>query len=244
MEEFGSATFGQLYSNNYDQEHDPGTTTESVEFLARLCEDADQVLELAIGTGRIALPLMERGIRVHGIDASIEMLDQLKAKPAGVEIPVTLANMADFSLTERFDFAYLVFNTLFNLTSQEQQMACFRRVAKHLNPGGAFLIETIVPKLELFKNHQYTKTDQVGFAEVRIEAARHDPVHQVIECQRIHIDTSGTSLTPFIYRYAWPQEIDLMAKLAGFTREHRWGDWQGGEFTAHSPMHVSLYRKG
>lgn len=243
MDKYESDTFGVLNAANYDQEHDPGTTAASVALLAELCEGAGTVLELAIGTGRVALPLAARGIRIHGIDASPAMLEVLHNKPGSDQLTTSIADMADFDLPQKFDFAYLIFNTLFNLKTQAAQVSCLQHVARHLNPGGRFLIETIVPDLSGFHDGQYVKTDELSFDDLRIEAATHDPISQRIECQRVHFTQAGVTLKPFVYRYAWPAEIDLMAQLAGLRLEQRWGDWQRGAFTGTSPMHVSLYRK-
>ena len=185
MDDYVAATFGVLNAAHHDAEHDPGTTDETVEFLYPWAS-AGKTLELAIGTGRIALPLHLRGCEVYGIDASQAMLDGLAAKQQGQEIPVTVADMAAFQLPHQFHFAYLVFNTLFNLTSQADQVACFKNTAQHLEPGGYFLIETLIPDLSWFQNGQYVRTRDVTVDSVMLEAATHDPLTQVIEFQLRH----------------------------------------------------------
>jgi SAM-dependent methyltransferase len=243
MDRFDIRAFGELNAENYDVEHDPGTTDQCVALIAELA-GPDRVLELAIGTGRIAIPLSKLGFLVDGIDASPAMLEKLKAKQADAPtIETTVADMANFNLDRTYDFAYLVFNTLLNLTSQAAQVACFQNTAQHLNSGGRFLVETIVPDIAVFTDNQYLRTDEVSFNDVRIEAATHDPVSQLVECQRIRISAEGTSVKPFVYRYAWPSEIDLMANLAGLKLVDRWGDWQRGPFTPDSAMHISVYEK-
>lgn len=242
MKDYGPATFGELHADTYDLNHDPGTTKASVDFLAEL-SGGGKVLELAIGTGRVAVPLAERGVRVHGLDASDKMLARLKEKPGGKDIPVTVADMADFALGETFDFSFLIFNTLFNLTSQEAQLKCFENVARHLNPGGKFLVEAFVPDLAQFRDGKSFRPRHVGTGSVVLEVASHNPVEQRIDYQRIHLAEEGTRLVPLPMRYAWPQEIDLMARLAGLELEDRWGGWDGAAFTAVSDMHISLYRK-
>ena len=246
MDQFDIKAFGELNAENYDVEHDPGTTDECVALIAQLAA-TDRVLELAIGTGRIAIPLSNLGFLVDGLDASPAMLAKLEEKISGKQnaqiIETTVADMANFNLLRTYDFAYLVFNTLLNLTSQAAQVACFRSVAQHLNSEDRFQVEAIVSDIAVFNGHQYLRTDEVSFNDVRIEAATHDPVTQLIECQRIRISAEGASVKPFVYRYAWPSEIDLMANLAGLTLVERWGDWQRSPFTAESHMHISVYQK-
>lgn len=246
MEEFGPETFGALYATDYDERQDPGTTDESVELLAQLIGDG-RTLELAIGSGRVAVPLATRGIDIHGIDASQEMLDVMYAKPGSQAITSNISNFADVNIVSeveaQFDFVYLVFNTIVNLTSQDEQVRCFENVAKHLNPGGAFLVETFVPDLRQFKDHQYARTQELDFGSATLDLAKHDPVNQVIEFQRVVLSNDKVEMRPLPIRYVWPQELDLMARLAGLTLESRWGDWRRGAFTKNSGMHVSLYRK-
>jgi len=242
MEGFNPTTFGALNAEDYDDLHDPGTTDIAVDLIARL-SGSGRILELAIGTGRIALPLVARGHDVSGIEASTEMVAKLRDKPGGADIPVVIGDMADVAVEGPFDHVFLVFNTLFNLTSQQAQLRCFRNVAKRLVPGGSFLIETFVPDFSGFSEGQRTRTKRLTKDEVWLEAAMHDPVQQMIEFQRIRINEAGTKLVPLPMRYAYPSEIDLMAQMAGLDLEDRWGGWQGEPFTAASTMHVSVYRK-
>ena len=241
MKNYGPATFGELNAADYDRLHDPGTTDDAVAFLKELA--SGKVLELAIGTGRIALPLARGGLDVYGIDASPDMLAKLKEKCGNEDIPTRIANMADFNLADTFDFAYLVFNTICNLTTQEQQASCFASVSRHLNPGGAFLVETTLPDLEGFTNNQRTRTRHVGFDSAALEAATHDRSTQRIDYQIIRYTAEGTRLTPLPTRYIWPSEMDLMARLAGMELEERWGFWDKRPFDKNSTMHISLYRK-
>lgn len=242
MKDYGPGTFGELNAADYDALHDPGTTEAAVALLADLA-GSGRTLELAIGTGRVALPLAERGIAIEGVEASPEMVANLRAKPGGEGIPVAIGDMADVPVEGAFDFVFLIFNTLFNLTSQEAQLRCFANVAKHLAPGGAFLVEAFVPDVAQFSDGRSLKPVHLDFRSLTLEAAIHDPVTQVIEYQYIRMTPDGTRLTPLPMRYAWPAEIDLMAKLAGLERESRWGGWDRSAFTAKSDMHVSLYRK-
>lgn len=242
MEGFTASTFGELNAAEYDALHDPGTTAESVRLISELA-DGGSIFELAIGTGRIALPLAALGHQVSGIEGSPEMVEILRRKPGGDALDVMIGDMADFDIEGPFDHAILVFNTLFNLQTQEDQIRCFRNTAKCLAPGGSFLIETFVPDLSGFRDGQRTTTKRLDKSSVWLEAALHDPVRQTFEFQRIRITEQGTRLVPLPMRYAWPSEIDLMARLAGLTLEHRWGGWDRRPFDASSRMHVSVYRK-
>lgn len=242
MKIFEPSTFGELYAEDYDALHDPGTTDEAVKLLAGLSGNG-RVLELAIGTGRIALPLANCGLDVHGIDGSPEMVEKMRLKAGGDSIPVSIGDYAEVEVEGVFELVFLVFNTLFNLRSQEDQIRCFANVAEHLSEDGVFLVETFVPDVAQFDDDQYLRTQQVGFEVARLDAAVHDPVRQVIEYQRVHISSDGIRMNPLVMRYAWPTEIDLMARLAGLELKDRWGDWNRSPFTRTSKMHVSVYGK-
>jgi SAM-dependent methyltransferase len=242
LKEFNSTTFGELYAEHYDARHNPLDTQTSIDLLAELIKGR-KTLELAIGTGRRALPLAARDHDIHGLEVSPEMVTILREKQTDVDIPVTIGDMSDFALGLRFGFAFLVFNTIFNLTSKQAQLSCFQCTTDHLDDGGHFLVETFVPNFEDYKKHQELSVKDLQFGSVLLEAIKHDPVEQLLEYQRIHIDNKGTRLHPLAMRYAWPSEMDLMAKLAGLELDARWGDWDKSPFTAQSEMHVSLYRK-
>lgn len=242
MKGFGPATFGELNAEEYDALHDPGTTEACVDLIAELAGDGD-VLELAIGTGRIALPLAERGLRISGFDASPEMLKILEGKPGGSNIETWIADMASFDLERKYDFAFLVFNTLYNITAQKDQVACFQQVANHLRPGGRFLVEAFMPNRESFENNQAVRTKHVSFDSVWLEAVQHDPVAQTLNYQRIRITETGTQLKPLPMRYVWPAELDLMAQIAGLRPVAHWGGWQKQPLTASSDMYVIVYEK-
>ncbi len=243
MKEFGPSTFGDLNADEYDALHNPGTTEDSVELISELAGKGD-ILELAIGTGRMAFPLAERGHKVSGFDASPAMLDILKSKPGGESIQTWVADMASFDLGRQFDFAFLVFNTLYNLTTQEDQVRCFQQVAQHLKPGGHFLVEAFMPSREQFENDQAVRTKHVGFDRVWLEAVQHDAVKQSLNYQRIRIGPEGTQLKPLPMRYVWPSELDLMARLAGLTPIARWGGWQKQPLASSSPFYVIVYQRG
>jgi SAM-dependent methyltransferase len=211
-----------------------------VDFLAALAGDRP-ALELGIGTGRVALPLGERGVAVHGIDLSVAMVGQLRAKPGGAEIPVVIGDFATASAGSGFGLAYLVFNTIGNLTTQAEQVACFRNVAHHLEPGGHFVIEVEVPGVvglangETFRPFAVTD-DHVGFDE-------YDVATQSLVSHHFYRDGDGwrRGYTPF--RYAWPAELDLMAQLAGLSLAERWGDWDRSAYNRGSTKHISVWRK-
>jgi SAM-dependent methyltransferase len=242
MRNYGPETFGELNADEYDLLHNPGTTEAAIELLSEFALPG-RTLELAIGTGRVALPLAERGCRIEGIEASPLMVEKLRQKPGGHGIPVTIGDMSEVKADGMFDFVFLIFNTLYNLTSQAAQVNCFRNAASMLAPGGAFLIEAFVPDLSQFHDHRSVKPRHVGFSSLALEAAVHDPTTQRIDYQVLRVTSEGTKLTPLPMRYAWPQETDLMAQLAGMDLETRWGGWDKSDFTANSQMHISVYRK-
>ncbi|MEO0882370.1 MAG: class I SAM-dependent methyltransferase [Pseudomonadota bacterium] len=242
MKGFGPDTFGSLYADEYDDLHNPGTTEASVDLIAELAGDV-AMLELAIGTGRMALPLAGRGFDVSGLEASPEMVTKLREKPGGRTIPVMMSDMADFQTDQSYGFAFLVFNTLFNLTSQHAQIGCFGSVSKCLTPGGQFLVETFVPNLARFQDNRDVTVSKLDKNSVWLEAVTHDPVEQTLSYQRIRYTPDGVKIAPLVMRYAWPAEMDLMARLARLELKHRWGGWQREPFTAHSEMHVSVYEK-
>jgi len=242
LKDYGPRTFGELNAEDYDALHDPGTTDSAVDLLTDLAR-GQRTLELAIGTGRIALPMVGRGCKIEGIEASPEMIAKLREKSGGAEIPVTMGDMSEITAEGRFGFIFLIFNTLFNLTNQEAQLRCFRNAADMLEPGGAFLVEAFVPDITQFRDHRSMKPKHLDGHSLTLEAAIHDPVAQLVEYQYLRFTSQGVRMTPLPMRYAWPSEIDLMARLAGLEPESRWGGWDRCPFTAESRMHVSVYRK-
>ena len=189
------------------------------------------------------MPLKARGFDICGFDASPDMLELLKQKPGGEEIETWTADMADFSVDRHFGFAYLVFNTLYNLTTQDAQVRCFQCVANHLEPGGQFLVEAFMPNRERFQDNQAVRTKHVSMDTVWLEAAQHNPVTQTIDFQRLRITEDGTKLMPLAMRYVWPSELDLMAALAGLEPIEKWGGWNKQSLTASSDMYVALYQR-
>jgi len=243
VREYGTRTFGELNAERYDTMYEQimaKETRDSVEALAELA-GGGKVLELAIGTGRVALPLAARGLEVQGIEASEAMVAKLREKPGGRAIPVEIGDMAEVRVKGAFDLIYLVFNTIFNLTTQEAQVRCFHNAARHLNAAGVFVVETVVPDLSGFADGQRMKGSWARMDSVRFEIAIHDPVLQTVAFQRIVINESGTRMVPHFMRYAWPSELDLMAQLAGLERRERWAWWDRSPFTAESKSHVTVY---
>jgi len=243
VKEYGIRPFGELNAERYDALYEDAMakeTGDSVETLAELAAGG-KVLELAIGTGRVALLLAARGLAVQGIEASEEMVAKLRQKPGGRDIPVAIGDMSEVRLNDTFDLIYLVFNTIFNLTTQEAQVRCFQNAARHLNEGGQFVIETVVPDLFGYEDGQRMKGSWVRIDSARFEIAIHDAVLQTVAFQRIVITDEGTQITPHFMRYAWPSELDLMAQLAGLERRERWAWWDRSPFTADSKSHVTVY---
>jgi SAM-dependent methyltransferase len=236
------AFYGDRWAAVYDDHHEQIDPGPAVEFLAGLAGDG-RVLELAIGTGRVALPLAARGISVEGVDASAAMVERLRAKPGGESIPVTVGDMAEVPVSGRFRLVYLVVNTLFGLLSQERQAQCFGNVARALEPGGMFVIECFVPDLARFDRDQRVQARSVTGNSAVIEVSRHDKVQQRITSQVITIDGEGMQLRPVVIRYSWPAELDLMAGQAGLRLAARYADWDRGPFSSASSSHISVYQR-
>ena len=245
MKDFQESTYGDRIAEVYDELYgslaSPALLDPMVDVLADLAGGGG-ALELGIGTGRIALPLAVRGVEVHGIDASVAMVDKMRRKPGGDRIPVTLGDFADVEADRCFSLVYVVFNTFFALLSQEAQVRCFGNVASRLSDGGVFLVEAFAPDLTRFERGQNIQAGIVETDQVSIHLSRHDVVAQTVATSHMYIAESGVHLYPVKLRYVWPSELDLMARLAGMRLRSRWGDWQGGPFTASSTNHVSVYK--
>ena len=242
MADYDETTYRERIADVYDSLPEvPTDTDEAVALLAELA-GSGRVLELGIGTGRLALPLQARGIKVEGIDSSAAMVEKLRTKPGGRAIPVTMGNFADLKVDGRFSLIFVAFNTFFALLTQEDQLRCFASVAAHLEPQGGFVIEAFVPDLTRFDRGQRLQAMEVEMERVRIDLARHDPIGQQIVAQHVVITETGTRFNPVRLRYCWPSELDLMARLAGLRLENRWGGWLRQLFGAGSGKHISLYR--
>ena len=218
----------------------PSVVDPTVDFLFELAGQGD-VLELAIGTGRIGLPLSQRGVRVHGIDLSPAMVAQLKAKPGSEQIEVVIGDFTSTRVEGTYRLVYLVYNTIENVTTQDQQVECFRNVARHLEPGGCFVIEVELPQLqrlppgERFRPFTVSPT-HLGIDELDVATQSGISHHYFVEGGR-----GGVHSLP--YRYVWPSELDLMARLAGMTLRERFSGWNREPFTSKSRMHISVWEK-
>jgi SAM-dependent methyltransferase len=243
MEDYGPETYGDRIAEVYDKWYADAAfleTEASIELLAELAGDGP-VLELAIGTGRLALPLAKRGIEVHGIDASEAMVAKLREKPGGDQIPVTMGDFAEVDVDGSYRLVFVAFNTLFALLTQEDQLRCFTNAAAHLSDDGIFLIDVFVPDVTRFDRGQRFQTNSVSTTEVNLDASRHDPLAQRVDSVHVVLTEDGTRLYPVNLRYAFPSELDLMARVAGLELKDRWGGWSREPFTASSVRHVSVY---
>ncbi|MFF7638397.1 class I SAM-dependent methyltransferase [Kitasatospora sp. NPDC008050] len=233
-------SFRQDTVDGYD-DHPRGDEAQTVALLAELAAGGT-ALELAIGTGRIALPLAAQGVRVEGVDLSPEMLAGLRAKPGGDALTVVLGDFAEVPVEGRYRLVYLVYNTLFNLLTQDDQVRCFENVAEHLDDEGQFVVEAFVPGyLHRLRDHQYVDAERLALGEVTLDVGRHDPVAQLLDESHVVLSAQGTRVFPVVCRYAWPSELDLMARIAGLRLKERWGGWAREPFTAGSRNCVSVY---
>ena len=236
--------FGEAVAARYDhsssERFQPQAVADTVDVLADLA-GGGRALELGIGTGRIALPLTRRGVPVHGIDLSRAMVSRLRAKPDGDTVAVTIGDFATTRVDGTFSVAYLVFNTIMNLTTQEAQVNCFRNVAAHLNPGGCFVIEVGIPDLRKLPPGQNVvpfHTSPTGWA--------YDIYHvadQTMSSNYVEVVDGRGEYRSIPFRYVWPAELDLMAQLAGLRLSERWGGWGREPFTDESDQHVSVWEK-
>jgi SAM-dependent methyltransferase len=236
---YSASTYGDEIAEFYDALHGDGDP-HIISALAELAGDGP-VLELGIGTGRLALPLHQRGISVSGIDASSAMIAKLRSKPGGAAIPVTLGDFSAVRVDERFALVFIAFNTFFGLLTPEDQTRCFRNVASMLRPRGVFLVEAFVPDPSRFDRGQRLAVSRIESGALWIEAARHDALRQVVDSHFVRLSNTGVRLFPVRIRYAWPSELDLMATMAGLRLRERWAGWGKHPFGAGSPAHVSVY---
>ncbi len=245
-ENFFTARIAAAYEARWPEIHAPSVVDPAVDFLAGLAGTGPSAaaLEFGVGTGRLALPLSRRGIRVHGIELSADMVEQLDSKPGSDAIDVTLGDFATAAVGGKpgsFTLAYLVRNTIMNLTTQAEQVACFANAAAHLTPGGSFVIEVMVPELrrlppgDTVRAFTVTPT-HLGFDE-------YDVATQGLVSHHYWILDDGLETFSAPFRYVWPSELDLMARSAGMTLRERWGDWDRSPFTSESRSHVSVWEK-
>ena len=236
--------FDEEVADRYDEHatemFEPAVVDAAVSFLAGLA-GSGPALELGIGTGRIAVPLSKRGVRVHGIDLSSAMVARLQAKPGSEAISVTIGDFTTTRVDMTFSLAYLVYNTIDNLTSQDDQVECFRNVASHLQPGGCFVIEVEVPQLQRLPPGEtvraFTVTPKhLGFDEF-------DLAGQGLVSHHYWLEEGDVRAVSVPFRYVWPSELDLMARLAGMRLRERWSSWEREPFTSDSRSHVSVWEK-
>jgi SAM-dependent methyltransferase len=236
--------FGEHVAERYDETSaamfDPAVVDPVVDFLAELAGDG-AALEFGIGTGRIALPLAHRGVPVHGIDLSEAMVARLRAKPGSEQIAVTIGDFATTTVEGRFSVAYLVFNTINNLTTQDEQVACFENVAAHLEPGGCFVIEVGVPALQRLPPGETVRPFTV--TPTRLGFDEYDVVTQGLISHHYWIAGDKFEALSVPFRYVWPAELDLMARIAGMRLRERWSGWKREPFTSESTKHVSVWEK-
>ena len=236
----GASGIAEEYDELYEGEWDTGPAVDRIAELA----GGGRVLELGIGTGRLALPLLERGLDVRGVDASAEMVARLRSKPGGDRIPVVIGDFAGADAGDGFRLVVLAVNTIFALPDQEAQVACFANAARHLAPGGAFVVEAWIPDIGAFRHNRLVRPRVMGSDRISIETVEIDPVDQMMRTTQAVLSDGSIRLYPANHRYAWPAELDLMARLAGLRREARWADWGGAPFTGESRAHVTVYRRG
>ncbi len=258
MDGYGPASYGDAMADVYDEwfastsravsggARDVGAVGAVVQRLSELAAGGP-ALELGVGSGRLAVPLAARGTDVWGIDASDAMVARLRAKPGGERVRVTVGDMAELMLVPaaggtvpRFSVVFAAYNTLFNLTTRDEQVRCLRRVATLLDPHGALVVEAFVPR-ELGEPGGRVTVRTIEVDRVVLSASRHDPIEQTVVGQYVEIDQRGTRLRPWCVRYATPGQLDEMAAEAGFGLRQRHGGWQGERFDDTSPAHVSVY---
>jgi SAM-dependent methyltransferase len=236
--------FGERVAERYDESDaemfDPTVVGPVIDFLVELTKNG-AALELGIGTGRIALPLAQRGVRIHGVDLSEAMVAKLRAKPGAERIGVTIGDLATTKVDGRFSVVYLIFNTIMNLTTQEEQTRCFQNAAEHLQPGGCFVIEVMVPDLQRLPPGETVRAFTV--TETRLGFDEYDVASQGLISHHYSVLDGKLEVSSIPFRYVWPAELDLMAQLAGMSLRERWSDWNREPFSNDSRKHVSVWEK-
>jgi Methyltransferase domain len=228
------------FDERYSYLEDPDALDPIVDFVANLA-DGGAALEFGVGTGRVALPLVRRGVQVHGIELSRAMVARMRAKPDGEAIGVTIGDFATTHVDEKFSVVYLVANTIMNLTTQDEQVACFSNAASHLHPGGCFVIEVLVPGLQRLPPGETFQPFDVSPAHLGFD--QYDVARQGLISHHYWIEDGKVEYFSPPFRYVWPSELDLMAQLAGMTMRERWGGWKREPFTSDSDKHVSVWEK-
>jgi SAM-dependent methyltransferase len=230
-----------VYDRTYDAQAEEAIVRPMVALLAEVA-GGGRALELAVGTGRVALPLAAAGVPVEGIELSSAMAEKLRAKAGADHVAVTIGDMTSTRVEGAFSLVYIVANSIMNVTTQEEQLATVRNAADHLRPGGHFVIELIVPQLQRVPRGERGHVFQMSRDHVGIETF--DDVAEQIAWSHHWMHVDGTFVHHAApYRYIWPPELDLMARLAGLERRDRWGDWDRSPFTSECPKHVTVYEK-
>jgi SAM-dependent methyltransferase len=236
--EYGASGIAEEYDDLYADEWD---TDAAVSCLAQLA-GGGPLLEFGIGTGRLALPLLQLGIPVHGVDGSEDMVARLFAKSEGTKIPVTIGDFTTADAGRDFSIVVLAVNTIFALPDQRAQVACFANAARHLAPGGAFVIEAWIPDVGAFRHNRLVRQRILRDDVMSIESAQLEPAEQRMRTTQAVLRNGSVRLYPANHRYAWPAELDLMAQLAGLEREVRWSTWSRDPFDDDSRNHITVYR--
>ena len=244
MSDYDIGIYGKLWAPYYDDIHNE--VGEETRLLKELAGDPPRALELGVGSGRVALPLSRAGVKVTGIEISGDMISLLRAKPGGDEIEIIQGDFADVAVDQTFPLICVPFNTLFSLVTQDRQAECFENAARALEPGGRFVLDTLFPDLEDYDNYN-TKmaVSSISSNETHAyEVSIHDPVTQKVMSHLVRrLEDGSTVVLPVTIRYAWPSEMDLMARLAGLELENRYAWYDKRPFTDTSGQHVSVYRK-
>ncbi len=243
MQGYRSDTYGESFADVYDDWY--GEVSDAPATVAKILSMASggAMLELGVGTGRLAIPLAEAGAEVVGVDASIPMIERLEAKPGGRLVKTIVADMAELPLrSDQFSVAFAAFNTFFNLPTEAEQLRCLERLADTIQPGGALVIEGFVPPEEGLADSGVSVRDVTLDAAV-LSVSRHDPIDQTIMGQHIEINSSGVRMRPWMIHYLTPRQLDSLAVSAGFVLEDRWGGWVDEPFEPTGERHVSVYRR-
>jgi SAM-dependent methyltransferase len=241
MKDFDPATsFGSDVAAHYDDDK-RGDEEDAAAFLAEFAKEGP-ALEFAIGTGRIAIPLATKGIQVDGIELSPQMIEQLRTKPEGQNINVIIGDMTSATTNRHYPLVYLVFNTIFNLLTADDQIRCFENAARHLIPNGCFIVETALPHAWIPPGKSdYVHTEYVGKETVGLDVARYDPITQLLEENHVRFTAQGITMLPIVCRLITPGEMDLMARIAGMQLIQRFANWQRTAFDINSKAHISVY---
>jgi SAM-dependent methyltransferase len=243
MDSFDPASFGDHFAEVYDEMHPALSSSDPmIQALAKLA-CGGPVLELGVGTGRVALPLSSLGITVHGIEASEKMVARLRAKPDGSGIPVTMGDFRNVRGADHYSLIFCVQSTFFSLPSQADQLECLKSCASHLRQDGAILLEAFSPDPSQFEKKHNMSILDVQIGRVTLDVSHHDTIEQKITMQHLIIMPTGIKMYPVQLRYAWPSELDLMARISGLVLEDRRGGWKGEDYAGAGGRHVSIYRK-